>query len=103
MEVSGQLHSPAALFPGKQPPVPIRQQAGWVPETLRTLWRSENPLSLPGFKRLPLDRPALAYWVLVHNELEGMWKEAVVDSFKILPCIVLILVAVAWSWPLTSI
>jgi hypothetical protein len=34
MEVSGQLHAPAALPPGKEPLVPIEQEARWVPETL---------------------------------------------------------------------
>jgi hypothetical protein len=29
MEVSGQLHAPAALPPGKKPPVPTEQEAGW--------------------------------------------------------------------------
>jgi len=32
MEVSGQLHAPAALPLGKEPPVPIRQEAGWAQE-----------------------------------------------------------------------
>jgi hypothetical protein len=32
MEVSGQLHAPDALPPGKEPPVPIGQEAGWAPE-----------------------------------------------------------------------
>jgi hypothetical protein len=32
MEVSGQLHAPAALPPGKEPLVPIGQEAGWAPE-----------------------------------------------------------------------
>jgi hypothetical protein len=32
MEVSGQLHAPAALPPGKEPLVPIGWGAGWVPE-----------------------------------------------------------------------
>jgi hypothetical protein len=31
-EVSGQLHAPAALLPGKKPQVPI----GWAPEPVRT-------------------------------------------------------------------
>jgi hypothetical protein len=31
MEVSGQLHVPAALPPGKEPPVPIGYATGWVP------------------------------------------------------------------------
>jgi len=30
MEVSGQLHTPAALLPAKEPLVPIRQEVGWA-------------------------------------------------------------------------
>jgi hypothetical protein len=30
MEMSGQLHSPAALSPGKEPLVPIGEEAGWA-------------------------------------------------------------------------
>jgi hypothetical protein len=30
MEVSGQLHAPAALPPGKEPLVPTVQEAGWA-------------------------------------------------------------------------
>jgi hypothetical protein len=29
MEVSGQIHGPTALPPGKEPLVPIGQEAGW--------------------------------------------------------------------------
>jgi hypothetical protein len=37
MGVSGQRHAPAALLPpGKGPPVPIVQEAGWAPEPVRT-------------------------------------------------------------------
>jgi hypothetical protein len=32
MGVSGQHHSPAALYPGKGPPVTIGQGAGWAPD-----------------------------------------------------------------------
>jgi hypothetical protein len=33
MGVSGQRHAPAAIYPrGKDPPVPIVQEAGWAPE-----------------------------------------------------------------------
>jgi hypothetical protein len=45
--VSGQRHAPAALYPwGKDPPVPIGQEAGWVPEPI---WgqRVEEKSSLP--------------------------------------------------------
>jgi hypothetical protein len=37
MGVSGQLHAPASLYPGKGPPVPIVQEAGWAPEPVWTL------------------------------------------------------------------
>jgi hypothetical protein len=36
MEVSGQLHAPAALPPGKEPLVSIGQEAGWAPEPFWT-------------------------------------------------------------------
>jgi hypothetical protein len=37
MAVSGQRHAPAALLPpGKGPPVPIIQEAGWGPEPVWT-------------------------------------------------------------------
>jgi hypothetical protein len=40
--MSGQLHAPIALPPGKVPPVPIGLEAGWAPELIWTTWRSEN-------------------------------------------------------------
>jgi hypothetical protein len=39
MEVSGQLHAPAALPPGKEPPVSIGKEARLVPEKL---WRIKD-------------------------------------------------------------
>jgi hypothetical protein len=37
MEVSGERHAPAALLPpGKGPPVPIVQEAGWAPKPVST-------------------------------------------------------------------
>jgi hypothetical protein len=42
MDVSGQLHAPAALPPGKVHPPPIGQEAGWAPEPVWTLWRREK-------------------------------------------------------------
>jgi hypothetical protein len=32
MEVSGKLHDPAALPPGKETPVPLGLEAAWAPE-----------------------------------------------------------------------
>jgi hypothetical protein len=53
MGVNGQRHAPAALLPpGKGPPVPIVQEAGWALETVwiqrfeeKILRRGSNPLS----------------------------------------------------------
>jgi len=38
MEVSGELHSLDALPLGKEPPVPLGQEAGWDPELVWTHW-----------------------------------------------------------------
>jgi hypothetical protein len=45
MEVSGQLHVPAALPPAKEPSVLIRQEAEWAPEPVWTLRRRKKILS----------------------------------------------------------
>jgi hypothetical protein len=34
MEVSGQLHAPAALPLEKEPPVPTEYEAGWAPDAV---------------------------------------------------------------------
>jgi hypothetical protein len=34
MEVSGQPHTPATLLPGKEPLVPIGEEAGWAPRAV---------------------------------------------------------------------
>jgi hypothetical protein len=42
-DVSGQTHAPAALTLEAEPPVPIRQEAGWAPEQVwATCIREEN-------------------------------------------------------------
>jgi hypothetical protein len=43
MEVSGQVHAPAALPKRKELPVPIGYEAGWAPEPV---WKRKN-LALP--------------------------------------------------------
>jgi hypothetical protein len=48
MEASGQLHTPAALTPGKELPGPIGKEAGWVSLpilTLRCREKSLGPIS----------------------------------------------------------
>jgi hypothetical protein len=46
MEMCDQLHAPAYATPKKELLVPIIQEAGWIPEPARTLWRREKSLSL---------------------------------------------------------
>jgi hypothetical protein len=51
MEVSGQLHTPAALPPGKEPLVPTEQEAEWAPEMVWTRGEEqENSEPLPGLE-----------------------------------------------------
>jgi hypothetical protein len=76
MGVSGQRHAPAALYPqGKDPPVPIVQEAGWAPEPVWTHRLEEKAFRL--YRRSNLDRPvvqsvvryhtAWATWLLLHQ------------------------------------
>jgi hypothetical protein len=52
MDLSGQLHAPAALSTGNQPPVSTAQEAGWVPEPVWTLWRREKSFA-PAWESKP--------------------------------------------------
>jgi hypothetical protein len=56
LEVSGQLHVPAALSSGKEPPVSIVYEIGWTPEPVWTTWR--KLLTLPELELGPLGSPA---------------------------------------------
>jgi hypothetical protein len=42
MKAYGGADVPAALPPGKEPPVPIEQEAGWTQQPVWTTWRREN-------------------------------------------------------------
>jgi hypothetical protein len=48
MEVSGYLHAPTALPPGKQLMIPIVEEAGRTPVLVWTLWRREKYLAPAG-------------------------------------------------------
>jgi hypothetical protein len=50
MEVSGQLHDPAALPPGKKILVPIGEEAGWFPEPVWSGGEEKHSQPLPGFE-----------------------------------------------------
>jgi hypothetical protein len=53
MEMSGQLHAPVALPPGKEHLLPIRQGAGWAPEPFWTRWFLEK-FPAPAGNRTPI-------------------------------------------------
>jgi hypothetical protein len=40
--MSGQLHAPAALSPGKETPISIVEETGYTSELVWTLWRTEE-------------------------------------------------------------
>jgi hypothetical protein len=46
--MSGQRHATAALYPGKEPPVPIVQEAGWALEPVWTQRLEEKSLASAG-------------------------------------------------------
>jgi len=48
MEVSGQLHTLATLFPGKELLVPLGQEAGWAPRTgMNAVAKRKIPITAP--------------------------------------------------------
>jgi hypothetical protein len=63
MEVSGQLHAPTALPLGKESPVPIQEEVGWIQEPVWMRWRRKkiptHPPPPPGIEPpnlYPLDQ-----------------------------------------------
>jgi hypothetical protein len=57
--VSGQLHAPAALPPGKEPPPGTRWIGGWVGLGAgMDDEKKKNLLTVPGLELRPLGRPA---------------------------------------------
>jgi hypothetical protein len=58
MEVSGHFHAPAALPLGKEPPVRIGLEVGWVPEPVWTRCRRVKFTASAEFEPQLSDRPA---------------------------------------------
>jgi hypothetical protein len=81
MEMSGQLHTPAALPVGKSSPVPIGLEGGLAPEPVWTLWRRES-LAMPGIKPgpsspqpvvIPAELSRLSLLFRTHVRPPGLW------------------------------
>jgi hypothetical protein len=58
MEVSGQFNAPAVLSPGKEPPVPTGQEAGWAHNLSGRGGEEKNSQPPPGIEPKNPDRPA---------------------------------------------
>jgi hypothetical protein len=68
MKVSGQLHAPVALPPGKQLLAATGKEFGWAPEPVWTRWWREK-FPVPAETRTldhPAHSPALYHWVSVN-------------------------------------
>jgi hypothetical protein len=64
MGVSGQHHAPAALYPpGKGPPVPSGQEAGWAPEPVWTQRPEEKSSAFVG-DRTPVVQSVVRHYML---------------------------------------
>jgi len=69
MEVSDQIHAPAALSPGKEPLLHIGQDARWAPEPVWTRWWKEIFPALYEIKTPdhPTCSPTLNRWAIQDN------------------------------------
>jgi hypothetical protein len=61
MGVSGQRLARPRFTPGKGPPVPIRQEAGWTPEPVWTQGLEEKS-SAPVGDRTPIVQPVVRHY-----------------------------------------
>jgi hypothetical protein len=88
MALSGQLHAPGALPPGKQPLVPIGSQAGWVSEPVCTLWRTEKTVASARNRTLAIQPVVHRYTTevtqLLHTTI-GNWYSILENIFTQLP------------------
>jgi hypothetical protein len=62
LELSGQLHTPAALPLEKEPLVTTGQETGWAPEPIWMTWRRENSLPYQDLKSDPSVIQPIASW-----------------------------------------
>jgi hypothetical protein len=76
--MSGQRHAPAALNPGKGPPVPIVQAAGWASEPVWTQRLEEKSFASSGDRSLIAPgRPVCSqtlYWLSYPSSCQHIIK-----------------------------
>jgi hypothetical protein len=81
--VSGQLHVPATLPSGKDPPPPIGEEVGWTPESVWTTWRRENFVILLGLELRLLNAKSsfkFSVHILTHSHIHGGEMSAMFDD-----------------------
>jgi hypothetical protein len=69
MEMSDKLHAPVALFPGKEPQVPIGYEALWAPGPI---WTSKPwPITIPTkLSQLPVVSFTRTLYLLLQTSLQ---------------------------------
>ena len=78
MELSGQVHNPAALLPRRVFPVPFEQKAGWKPESISTLSRREEFLANVWNRTVESESKVHIFWTARHlkRPIVTNWKGA---------------------------
>jgi len=61
MEVSGQLHAPAALPPGQETTVPIWQEVVWASDPVWPRWWEKFPIMAPAGNWTPVVQPVASF------------------------------------------
>jgi hypothetical protein len=74
MNISGQLHAPASLLPGKQHPIPIASESVWPPEPAWILCKREKYLA-PAENRIPTPGRSARSLVAIQTELSRLLKK----------------------------
>jgi hypothetical protein len=80
MGASGQRHAPAVLCPGKGPPVPIVQEAGWASEPVWTQ-RLEEKSFAPAGDRTPIARSSSPQSDTILPELTRLLSNVLVQLY----------------------
>jgi hypothetical protein len=78
--VNGQRHAPDALYPGKGPPVPIRQEAGWASELVWTQ-RLEEKCFASAEYRTQVVQSAVRHY----SNYACIYEPQIYDEFRTLP------------------
>jgi hypothetical protein len=77
MELNGQLHAPAALLPGKEPPVPIGWETGRASEPVWTRWWRKT-FAAPAGTQTPILQPVIQRYITELFRLPNLAEEGII-------------------------